>query len=242
MSSTSEHLSGTHWGKEKNALDQLGYTAPLPLSEPERVAAVLAENADRASYTRNPHSSSATVRHMLSDPGLVKYVTALCGPNLRLWRSAFFSKSEGSGEIGWHHDKHFFSNEAEDIRLDEIGSHYSVLFGLTQIDQTTGMLEVLTATHQPMDGLERDSRPYHKRPANEHILTDLPDTVLSNRRPIPIPANSFLIFHSALLHHSLPHNGGGDRLGLAIRLVAPDLVVPAELADAKDVMSFPPAP
>ena len=230
------------WAPEKNALDKLGYTAPLPLSEPARSAVVLNENADQYSYTRNPHTSQSSVRHMLSDPGLVQYVTALCGPNLRLWRSAFFSKSEGSGEIGWHHDKHFFSDEAEDIRLDEIGTHYSVLFGLTQIDQTTGMLEVLSGTHTSSDALQRDTRPYHKRPANEHILKDLPGSILSNRRPIPIPANSFLIFHSALLHHSLPHNGGGARLGLAIRLIAPDLTIPKELADPADIMPFPPAP
>lgn len=230
------------WRAEAAGLDLLGYSAPLPLTELERAEAVRAANIDAPRYTKNPHRDQAGVRALLNDPGLTAAVARLCGDDLAVWRSAFFAKSEGSGEIGWHHDKHFHRDGEDDIRLDEIGTHFSVLFGLTEIAQGTGMLEVLPGTHRPVPGLTRDTRPYHMRPAGEHLLTDLPPALLETRRGLPIPAGSFVVFHSALLHHSLPHRGGVPRLGLAIRLAPAAIAVPDKLAAPGDVLPFPPAP
>lgn len=228
------------WDAERTALDTLGYAAPLPLGDPARAAAVLQRNRDNKAYVKNPHTNQAEVRHLLADPDLVARVNTLCGPNLRLWRSAFFSKSEGSGEIGWHHDKHFHSAGDDDIRLERIGDHFSVLFGLTDIVQTTGQIELIPGTHRQTADLERDTRPYHQRPASEHILGNLPASLLQGRRGVPIPANCFMLFHSAILHRSLEHLGGAPRLGLAIRLVREDLEIPRALAAEEDIMTFPP--
>ncbi|MDU8912167.1 phytanoyl-CoA dioxygenase family protein [Aestuariicoccus sp. MJ-SS9] len=232
-------LPGLGWAAERQALNLLGYSAPLPLAEPDRARTVHAHNTGLPAYSRNPHVSSDKVRRMLRDPAPTTAVAALCGDGFRLWRSAFFAKSEGSREIGWHHDKHFNDGD-EDIGLDELGGHYSILFGLTDITQTTGQLEMLPGSHRPVAGLERDTRPYHLRPREAHILTDLSDDVLAMRRPVPIPAGCFVVFHSAILHRSLPHTSGGDRLGLAIRLAKPDRAIPAKLAKPQDIMPFPP--
>lgn len=225
---------------EAAALDSVGFCAPLPLAEPERAATVVADHDWAKGYVKNPHVASQAVRHMLRDPGLVAAVRRFCGESLVLWRSAFFSKTEGSAEIGWHHDKHFQSGDA-DVRLDEIGSHFSILFGLTEITQRNGILEVVPGSHLPVEGLERDTRPFHKRPSSEHILRSLPENILAQRRPVPIPGGSFLVFHSAILHRSLPHVGGGDRLGMAIRLASADVEIPAALATPDDILPFPPA-
>ena len=226
------------WHLERQALDWLGYTAPLPLSEPERADAVLTATTLTAGYARNPHLRNEAIFHLLEDEGLRTAIRRLCGPRFRLWRSAYFRKVQGSGEIGWHHDKHFFSDGVDNIRLDEIGTHYSILFALTDIVPSTGVLEVIPGTHRPMPGLDRDERPFHQRPPESHILKDLPQHVVAQARPVPIPAGSFLVFHSALLHRSQPHAGGVDRLGLAIRLVRDGIDVPSELAEPDDVHSL----
>ena len=213
----------------------LGYSAPLPLSEPERAEAVLKSCTLTGAYMRNPHVRNEAIFHLLADPGLRAAIRGLCGHNYRLWRSAYFRKASGSGEIRWHHDKHFYAEGVDDIRLDEIGTHYSVLFGLTDIVQSTGLLQVIPGSHRPISGVQRDVRLYHLRPPEAHFLTELPDHITARARPVPIPAGSFLVFHSALLHRSLPHAGGADRLGLAIRLVRDGIGIPSALAEPDDV-------
>lgn len=225
---------------EKKSLDITGYSSPLPLAEPERAQKVLAQHSQSGMYQRDGHIENPVVHSLLSDPGLTEHVQRLCGGDLVLWRSAFFSKTEGSREVGWHHDKHFHSAEEESIRLEESGAHFSVLFGLTDITHTNGLLEVIPGSHLPQPGFERDLRPYHKRPSKEHFLTGLPEELLAERRPVPIPAGCFVLFHSALLHRSLSHTSGPPRLGLAIRLAKRGLAIPPELAPAEAVMPFPP--
>ena len=224
---------------EKAGFDLLGYAAPWPLADPSTAAAVRDAFNGEERYLKNPHTDSPAVRAMLRDPALQARVAELCGSGLTLWRSAVFRKAEGAGEIGWHHDKHFHDGDG-DIRLDDTGSHFSVLFGLTDIVQTTGMIELVPGSQTDLPGVPRDTRPYHRRPASEHILRDLPTPLQSRVRPVLIPAGSFLIFHSAMLHRSLPHAGGVTRLGLAIRLVRNDRSIPPELAEPKDIMPFPP--
>lgn len=238
-----EPAAGQEAGPERQALDLLGYTAPLPLAEPRRAHRIAQAEAHDGLYRKNPHVADADVRHLLADPALAEAVARYCGTDYVLWRSAFFQKTEGSKEIGWHHDKHFQAGEAE-IRLDtgdDAGAHFSILFGLTGIGRMNGLLEVIPGSHRPLPGLTRDLRPFHRRPASDHILTGLPADLTARARPVPIPAGCFLIFHSALLHRSLPHQGGGRRLGMAIRLAPRGLGIPEPLAAPEEVIAFPPA-
>jgi len=228
------------WNLEKKALDILGYSAPLPLAEPDRAKAVYDQTVGLKGYKKNPHIESASVRHLLSDPGLVAYVRRLCGDNHVLWRSAFFFKSIGSREIGWHHDKHFHQDGDEEIHLDDIGSHYSVLFGITPMDQTTGLIEFLPGTHLTNDAIKRDLRPRYLYLNESHIMENFSDEIMEQRRAVPIPAGSFVVFHSSILHRSLPHTGGPNRLGLAIRLVRANLKTPKTMVKPSDIISFPP--
>lgn len=234
-------LPGLGWSAEKQSLDLLGYAAPLPLAEPERASDVLSAYQESTLGTKNPHITSHLVRRLLADPGLTRAVETLCGKSLTLWRSAVFSKTTGSAEIGWHHDKHFHEDGIEDIRLDDLGVHYSVLFGLTSIEQKTGMMEFIPGSHRSNAALERDLLARYLNLKKSHIIDDLPDNILNNRRAVPIPAGSFVIFHSAILHRSLPHGGGQDRLGLAIRLMRSEIKAPDSMVKPNDLMSYPPA-
>lgn len=238
---TDQKKSQGQVGLERTAFDLLGYSAPMPLADSS-----LAESAryaledTGAIYTKNPHTTMEPVRALLRDKSLIAQINSLCGSGFRLWRSACFRKVDGTREIGWHHDKHF-ENGTEPVNFDDISGHFSVFFGLTDVVQKNGMLELVTGSHISRHGVERDTRPFFDRPASAHILSDLPTPFAKDVRPILIPAGSFLIFHSALFHRSLAHTGGdGTRLGLAVRLAASGRQIPEKLAQPEDIMAFPP--
>ncbi|MCP2669681.1 phytanoyl-CoA dioxygenase family protein [Maricaulaceae bacterium EIL42A08] len=224
---------------ERDAFDVLGYSAPLPLANPELLDPIDVDKAPDNTDRHNPHIHNPTVRAILGDCALKEAISRLCGADLLIWRSRLFWKGEGSGEIPWHHDKHFYDMNAEDIQLGEIETHFSVLIALTEIGSQTGMLEVLPGTHRSIPDFERDVRPFHKRPPEEHLLKDMPDFLVANRRPVPMSKASFLIFHSALLHRSLPHVGLEPRLGVAVRLCKRSIAIPDALADPSDILAFP---
>lgn len=233
--------SGTWSGLdvERAAFDVLGFSPAFPLADPDRASRVVETYDFTQRHRRNPHVDNPRVVELLQDPMLETVIEDLCGPGYMLWRSAFFAKSVGAGEIGWHHDKHFQDGDA-DVQYDGLRSHISVFFGLTEVTQRNGMLELIPGTHRPVDDLERDVRPYHLRPPQEHLLNNLPDRFLRFRRALPVPAGSFFVFHSSILHRSAAHAGGTERLGLAIRLVKSDNVIPDALVDAAtDVKAFP---
>ncbi|MEO0342336.1 MAG: phytanoyl-CoA dioxygenase family protein [Pseudomonadota bacterium] len=235
-----EH-SGTWSGLdvERESFDLLGFSPAYPLADPDRASSVVATYDFTQQHRHNPHVDNARVVELLQDPMLETVIERLCGPGYLLWRSAFFAKSTGVGEIGWHHDKHFQDGDA-DVQYDGLHSHISVFFGLTEVTQRNGMLELIPGTHRPVDGLERDVRPFHLRPLTEHILDNLNEQFLRYKRALPVPAGSFVVFHSSILHRSVAHAGGSQRLGLAIRLVKGDKVIPDALADAvTDVRAFP---
>jgi len=224
---------------ERESFDLLGFSPAYPLADPDRASKVVETYDFAQQHSRNPHVDNASVVELLQDPMLEAAIEGLCGSGYLLWRSAFFAKSIGSGEIGWHHDKHFQDGDA-DVLYDGLHSHISVFFGLTEVTQRNGILELIPGTHRPVEGLERDVRPFHLRPPKEHILNNLPDRFMRYKRALPVPAGSFVVFHSSILHRSVAHAGGTERLGLAIRLVRSEKVIPDALADAvTDVRAFP---
>lgn len=223
---------------ERHALYVAGYTAPIELGEPERARLVLNSCDPSKLYTKNPHTTSEHVRHLLSDPTLVEVVQRFCGASLKLWRTAFFQKEQGSNEIGWHHDKHFQHGD-EAVNFNEIGNHFSVLIALTPMVFDEGLLEVIPGSHCSLGELNRDTRPYHLRPPEAHIMKELPAQLVARRRGVPIPAGCFIVFHSALIHRSLAKTSAGNRLGLAVRLSRPNQVIPPALADPIDILEYP---
>ena len=233
------HHIDEDWDLIRRQLNRDGYTTPRVLENPDLAETVLREVEIATSYTRNSHVTSNIIRQLLNDKNLVTAVENLCGKSFNLWRSAFFQKSSGSNEIGWHHDKHFLSSDSP-IDLKEIGGHFSIFFGLTEINATNGLLEVIPKSHKPIEGFDRDERPFHLKDAADHILTNIPDKELRKRVPIVIGAGYFFIFHSALLHRSLEHIAGPKRLGMAVRIAKTSLAIPQQLAADVDIMPFPP--
>ena len=219
------------------AFDRDGFAGPFPLANPQGARKVLALYPTLAG-PMNQHVLRTEVVELLGDPELVRIVHSLCGEGLSIWRTAFFAKTEGAGEIGWHHDKHFQAVEDDEVSFDEIDNHFSVFVAMTDVDGSNGRIEVIPSSHVSDARFPRDRRPYHLRPPEDHFIQHIPADLSASRRGIDIPAGSFLVFHSALLHRSLPHQGGPPRLAIAMRLVRDGVAPPADLADPGDIIPF----
>src|SRR5579859_2942502 len=218
----------------KDRFDAEGHAGPFALAHTEPLFEVL-KAFPHLGGRRNQHVVSREIRALLADRELVKTVTALCGEDLLVWRTAFFTKAEGAGEIGWHHDKHFQSADDE-ISFAEMDKHFSLFIGVTDVDLATGRIEVIPGSHRSQPSYPRDRRPFHRRPFEDHFRQDIPPDLVATRRGIDVPQGSFLIFHSALLHRSLSHQGGPQRLGLAVRLMRKGIEAPPELAAPGDIL------
>lgn len=225
------------WKAAKAQLDSDGFTAPMPLARPDVLETVIREFHDSIVYNRNPHVTSEAVRTLVFDPGIRQALSTLCGDDFMLWRSAMFVKAPGGKEIGWHHDKHFSDGDAPvELNLDD--RHYSVFIAITDVGAEDGCLEMLPGSHRETLGIERDVRPFHKRPASDHILPALPADNADDIIASPVPAGHFIIFHSALLHRSRENLSDTTRLGLAFRLAPAQRDIPLDLAQPGEVTPY----
>ena len=217
--------------------DEEGVVGPFPLAT---ISDLVLTKVDWASkgLDRNPHLVSEAVRDLLNDQHIQQVCSSLFADNLDVWRTKFFFKKDQSEEIGWHHDKHFHDDALEDIGLSKSPKHWSVLIGLDDIDENSGMIEYLPGSHRDGSVPSRDKRPYHQRPFSDHFITGIEPALLDRRMALLIPKGYFVAFHSALVHRSLAHKGGAPRLGLAIRFAQRPVSYPEALARADDILAY----
>jgi 3-oxoacyl-[acyl-carrier protein] reductase len=107
------------------------------------------------------------------------------------------------------------------------------------MDDASGVMEFIPGSHLPQDSYDRDVRPFHKRTLSEHFL-DMPSHLLDKRVKVPLKKGQFMLFHSALLHRSLPALGQNiNRYSLVARLCLNSTEIPEALASKHDVQSYP---
>ncbi|MDO3383229.1 phytanoyl-CoA dioxygenase family protein [Gilvimarinus algae] len=169
----------------------------------------------------------AIANFLKSDGNLYNAVSHTFGRELDIWRTNFFYKTSGSGEVGWHHDRHFETGD-QNIDLANTENHFSVLIAITDLLEEDGVIEYIPFSHLPLQGFERDVRPFHKKAVIDHFL-NLPVELVDRRRSMPLKRGQFALFHSALLHRSLPFRHGSHRISMVIRLCRRHTLIPEEL-------------
>ncbi len=221
----------------KKTLDEVGLIGPFELSDPSVTLKVeqLVLN-DIKSY-KDRHVDTDVVKKIFSDEHLQARVADCFSTGLLLWRSNFFVKNDSSPQkTGWHHDRHF-ENGDKAIDINSIADHFSILIAITDIELDGGVIEYLPKSHLPLDFLPRDTRPFHLKTLQEHF-TDLPDELHGCVKSIPLKRGQFVLFHSALLHHSKPFLGGGTRISMIGRLTTQSVEIPPSIAEPASVMAF----
>lgn len=93
-------------------LVQDGFVGPIKLYEPDEAAAVIREiriqNQDHSkalypnSVNYDRHFDIPHLSQHISHPTIVKYLQAILGPDVLLWRTEFFPKFPGSSGTEWH--------------------------------------------------------------------------------------------------------------------------------------------
>lgn len=218
-------------------LDWQGYLGPLPLASASSMDAIYADYASLTKNPKNRHIENSAIQQLYADAAIQSILRAMGWRNYVLWRTHFFAKGiseKTNREIGWHHDKHFQQGE-EQLDFDEIGTHFSVLVALRDMTLANGALEVIPRSHKNIVGFVRDARPYSQRELADHFMA-LPPELEDRRVQIPIKQGEFLIFHSALIHRSLPYSSGEPRVSLAGRLAPSDIVLSDDVLAAKSAV------
>jgi NAD(P)-dependent dehydrogenase (short-subunit alcohol dehydrogenase family) len=222
----------------QNKLQTEGYVGPFSSGNDELLQAMKSELNKLGNNFKNLHIKSEICQSLLSSPLIADFVSAYFGKSLKLWRTNCFKKVNGSGEVSWHHDRHFENADAK-VTFSNLGNHFSILLAVTDMTEETGIMEFIPGSHLPVPGFKRDERPFHQRAIQEHFL-DIPEELLAKRVSIPLKRGEFILFHSGLLHRSLPAQGVDvNRYSMVARLCTADTLIPNELASPQEVVDYP---
>ena len=213
----------------KSALDIHGIAGPFPLSDTSILKDLSNEAPAISERALNRHMDLRAVKNIFGDQHLRAMLAQLCGEDLVVWRTGFFRKAVGEGEVGWHHDKHFQSQDEPLLDFDEIATHFSFLLAVDEMGTDNGRLEVIPGSHRNLPGYDRDRRAYHNKPSADHFIKDIPSSLTETRRAVTLNAGEFILFHSGILHRSLSFFFGKPRFSFAVRLTPSHVQVPKEL-------------
>ncbi len=140
-----------------------GFFGPIKIYEPEEAAEMIREiriqNQNRSNALHN--NSVNYDRHMdiphlsrhISHPIIIKYLTAILGPDVLLWRTEFFPKFPGAKGTEWHQVRDYsYANGKPQIVPTE--SEWNAFIDITvwttftPATRTTGCLTFVRGSHQ----------------------------------------------------------------------------------------------
>jgi hypothetical protein len=200
-----------------------GYLAPLPVLSPSEVSDARA-NLDSLLRGTNgladpsarykPHLYSKWVSDLVRDSRLLDAVEDLLGPNLLVWRSIFFfKKGHSAGFVDWHQDSLFWRLDSDDV--------VTAWIALTESTVQNGCLRVVPGSHR------RPEVPHAIRFSKDNVLVrgqsaaaQVPEDQV---RCVELRPGEMSLHHVRMLHGSHPNTSDGDRVGLAIRFLSPNV-------------------
>ncbi len=161
------------------------------------------------------HMEFNVMRDLCLDGNVKSVVSDHFGNDLFIWGTVFQLKSEGVSENIWHHDR-AYENGRDQVDLHDTKNHFSILFALTDIGEGAGRIEYVKGSHQPIDGWNRDLR----------FMKKVPELVHDRIGSLTMEKGQFVVFHSSIMHRSLPFEYGEPRISLAVRLARKGTVIP----------------
>jgi phytanoyl-CoA hydroxylase len=180
-----------------------------------------------------PHKVSSLMREIAAHPDVVKVLTDIIGPNVKMMQSMLFIKAEGKPGQAWHQDESHIPTRDRSLTAAWIA--------LDDATVDNGCLWVLPGSHR--NGILYPTReqddPRYDCTREAHGFTD--DAAV----PVEVPAGAAVIFNGYLLHRSLPNKSNGFRRALVHHYMSaesllpwfrPEEGVPIAQADHRDVV------
>jgi len=159
-----------------------------------------------------PHLYLTWVSDLAHHPSVLGAVEDILGPNLLIWRSAFFIKQAHDPHyFPWHQDSAYWGFDSEAV--------ITAWIALTDSAVENGCVRVVGGSHRQPElphtvRLERNNSLVRGQSA----AVEIPEESVTN---IELKAGQISLHHVRLLHGSLSNRSDRARVGLVIRYIAP---------------------
>ena len=156
-------------------------------------------------------------------PGIMEVVTALLGPDIKLFGDQTFMKPPGGVEKPYHQDSAYFKVEPADL--------VTAWMALDDVTLENGCLWVVPGSH--LQGIRDHSQEWV---VGDRTDKQVPDDAIDLTREVPITlrAGSCSFHHSVLLHRSGPNHTPHRRRGLAVHYMSSRLRWTGDPAEKPD--------
>ena len=141
-------------------------------------------------------------------PQIVEAVAALLGPDLLLWHSRYFDKSEQAPPIPWHQDAPFWAMHPKDC--------VSAWLALEDAHEGNGCVYAVPGSNRtPLPQILSTGTGRFRKKA------DITGIDVSAAIPLTRKRGEFYLFHAWLLHRSAGNPQCNSRLAIAMQFIAP---------------------
>lgn len=166
--------------------------------------------ARKQHWGHNRHLDDRTLWEISTQPAIVGAMQSVLGRDLLLWRTNFFTKEPGAREIPWHQDRNYWPLEPEII--------ISAWLAIDRADKENACLQVIPGSHRKLIR--------HVKASEEMAFQEMADASgvdLTRKVDVPLEPGQFILFNERTLHHSEPNRSKRRRMGLAIRVIPPQV-------------------
>ncbi|HEX6357388.1 phytanoyl-CoA dioxygenase family protein [Actinophytocola sp.] len=173
-----------------------------------------------------PHKMSALMREVGAHPDVVKVLTEVIGPNVKMMQSMLFIKAEGKPGQAWHQDEAHIPTRDRSLT--------AAWLALDDATVDNGCLWVLPGSHRT--GIlfpTRDQDDPRFDCTKEAFGFPDEDAV-----PVEVPAGAAVIFNGYLLHRSLPNKSNSFRRALVNHYMSAESLLPWFPPTAKEPMAL----
>ena len=149
---------------------------------------------------------------LTTHPGVLDAVERVIGPDILVHSTTLFSKHPGETFVSWHQDSHYW--ELSEPRL------VSAWIALSDSTVENGCMRVQPGTHV--------SRLDHTEVRHANNLLGNGSTITAafdegRAVDVVLRAGEMSFHHASVVHGSNPNRSAGNRVGFAIRYVAPEV-------------------
>lgn len=161
-----------------------------------------------------PHKMSALMGEIAAHPEVVKLLTEIIGPNVKMMQSMLFIKAEGKPGQAWHQDESHIPTRDRSLTAAWIA--------LDDATVDNGCLWVLPGSHRGgiLYPTRKQDDPRYDCTKEAHGFHD-DDAV-----PVEVKAGTAVIFNGYLLHRSLPNKSNGFRRALVHHYMSAESLLP----------------